>query len=305
VCGATGVHRSGFWRACWRAGRPGHHPGVGDRQSARRGGSSEFQGRLLAGPTDTSGETGCRIVPAAADTDNHDEWVPTEVDVQHDKIRAIKLMVAIVLGITSAAGPVGAGLAGFAGPFFEKIVNKLQGRRVRNATETALDAAQISGLTPEEFLDKAVSDDHRHELLARALIIAQDTALRSKRRALGYSVAAGVMGDDAKIDEELLFMRAVADVDEWHIRLLGRMLSHPPAGFGGWTADQLEMADPGLAGGVLALLGTLELHGLVATAISNRAIPSAVGSTTHYSVTAAARHFLGRLEADAETLATE
>jgi hypothetical protein len=241
-------------------------------------------------------------MPGTAD---RDEWVPTEVEVQRDRVRAIKLLVAAVLGITSAAGPVGAGLAGFAGPFFEKIVNRLQGRRVRNATETALDGARISGLTPEDFLDKAVSDDRRHELLARALIIAQDTALRSKRRALGYSVAAGIMGDDAKIDEELLFMRAVADVDEWHIRLLGRMLNPPPAGFGGWTADQFETADPGLAGGVLALLGTLQLHGLVATAISNRAIPSAVSSTTYYNVTLAGRHFLGRLEADAETLATD
>jgi hypothetical protein len=239
------------------------------------------------------------------DTDDDDDWAPSEVEVRRDQVRAIKLLVAAVLGITSAAGPVGAGLAGFAGPFFENIVNRLHGRRVRNATETALDAARISGLTPEEFLDKAVSDDRRHELLARALIIAQDTALRSKRRALGYSVAAGVMGDDAKIDEELLFTRAVADVDEWHICLLGRMLNPLSAGFDGRTVDQLETADPGLAGTVLALLGTLELHGLVATGISNRAIPSVVSSTTYYSITPAGRHFLGRLAADAETLATE
>lgn len=238
------------------------------------------------------------------DTDN-DDWAPTEVEVQHDQVRAIKFLVAVVLGITSAAGPVGAGLSGFAGPFFDNIVNRLHGRRVRNATETALDGARISGLTPEEFLDRAVSDDRRHELLARALIIAQDTALRSKRRALGYSVAAGVMGDDAKIDEELLFMRAVADVDESHIRLLGRMLNPPPGASGGWTANQIGAADPALAGGVLALLGTLELHGLVATEISNRAIPGAVSSTTHYSVTLAGRHFLGRLAADTETLAAE
>ena len=88
------------------------------------------------------------------------------------------------------------------GPFFPNIVDKLRWRRVRNATETAIVAAKVAGLDPEEFLDRAVSDDRRHELLARALIIAQDTALRAKRRGLGHSLAVGVMGDDATIDEE-------------------------------------------------------------------------------------------------------
>ena len=74
------------------------------------------------------------------------------------------------------------------------------------------------------------------------------------------------------------------------------------AGFGGWSADQIRAADPGLAAGVLALLGTLDLHGLVATTISNRAIPAAVSSTTLYNITPAGQHFLGRLAADLETL---
>ena len=235
-------------------------------------------------------------------TDTDDEWAPSEVEVHRDKQRAVKIVVAVILGITSAAGPVGAAVAGMTGPFFPNIVDKLRWRRVRNATETVNHAAKAAGLDPEEFLDRAVSDDRRHELLARALIIAQDAALRAKRRGLGHSLAAGVMGDDAKINEEHLFMRAVADVDEWHIRLLGVLL-RPSTGFGGWSVDQIKAADPGLAAGALALLGTLELHGLVATTISNRAIPAAVSSTTLYNITPAGRHFLGRLAADVETLA--
>jgi hypothetical protein len=43
-----------------------------------------------------------------------------------------------------------------------------------------------------EFIDKAVSDDRRQELFARTLTVAQDTALRNKRRALGRALAAGV-----------------------------------------------------------------------------------------------------------------
>lgn len=116
------------------------------------------------------------------------------------------------------------------------------------------------------------------------------------------------MGDDTQVNEELLFIRAIADVDEMHIRVLQRMLNPSPAGFGGysWTADAIAAADPGLPEGVvLALLGTLELHGLVATAISNRSIPAAVSSVTTYSVTPLGRHFLGRLAADMETVVTD
>ena len=69
-----------------------------------------------------------------------------------------------------------------------------------------------------------------------------------ERRALGRSLAAGVMGDDARIDEELLFMRAVQDIDGMRIRLLERMATvsiQPP----GWSVRVIAEADPGLAGG--------------------------------------------------------
>jgi len=84
----------------------------------------------------------------------------------------------------------------------------------------------VRACLPARF--KAVSDDRRHELLARALGIAQDAALRDKRRALGRALAAGIAGDDARIDDELLFIRAIADVDEPHIRLLALMASEWP-----------------------------------------------------------------------------
>jgi hypothetical protein len=107
-----------------------------------------------------------------------------------------------------------------------------------------------------EFFSRAVADDRRHELFARAMSIAQDAALREKRRALGRSLAAGVMGDDARIDEELLFQRALQDIDEMHIRLLERMATvsvQPP----GWSVRVIAEADPGLASGARALIGTL------------------------------------------------
>jgi hypothetical protein len=233
---------------------------------------------------------------------------PTELEVRADQELAAQILAASVLAPLNLLGPAGAILATISTPIATKIASwvvvKLAERRVKHAAETVLDAAEAAKLPLDEFIDRAVSDDRRHELLARTLFIAQDTALRNKRRTLGRALAAGVMGDDAKVDEELLFIRAVADIDEMHIRLLQRMLHPCPIG-GGWTADMIAADDPGLAAGVLALLGTLELHGLVATAISNRAIPSAVSSVTTYSITPLGRHFLDRLVADMETVAAD
>jgi hypothetical protein len=148
---------------------------------------------------------------------------------------------------------------------------KLGRRRVDHATETMMDGAVAAGVPLDEFIDRGVADDRRHELFARTLTIAQDTALRNKRRALGRALASGVMGDDARIDEEFLFIRAVADLDAPHIRLLALLATNPPEQGGqsdsppmeGWSWNQIVAADPGLLGALSALLSTLELHVLV------------------------------------------
>jgi hypothetical protein len=108
------------------------------------------------------------------------------------------------------------------------VAGRIGQRWNRNAAETLADAAEVSGELAEDLLLRAVSDDRRRELFARALGVAQDAALRDKRRALGRALAAGIAGDDARIDGELLFIRAVADVDEPHIRLLALMASERP-----------------------------------------------------------------------------
>src|SRR6516162_8178417 len=93
---------------------------------------------------------------------------------------------------------------------------------------------------------------------SRALAVAQDAAWQNKRHALGRALAAGVMGDDARIDEEMLFIRAVDDIDEAHVRLLGHLAEGGRPTLGG-----IALADPGLQYGLLALLGRLQSIGLV------------------------------------------
>jgi hypothetical protein len=138
---------------------------------------------------------------------------------------------AILLGVATAKAPELAPLAVAATPLASAVataIGRIGRRRVENAAETLADAVEASGAAPEEFIHEATADDRRMELLTRTMVIAQDTALRRKRRALGRALAAGVAGDDARIDEELLFLRAVADVDTPHIKLLARMTEGPP-----------------------------------------------------------------------------
>ena len=120
---------------------------------------------------------------------------------------------------TAAAGAAPAVLAGM-----DYISATIGARRIRHATETLTDAAdEFGALTPEEFVDfveATVADEGHQELLARALTIAQDTALRNKRRALGRALASAANDTGTKVDAELLFIRILADLDEPHIRLL-------------------------------------------------------------------------------------
>jgi hypothetical protein len=156
-----------------------------------------------------------------------------------------------------------------------------------------MDGAEAAGIPPEEFIDRGVADDRRHELFARTLTIAQDTALRGKRRALGRALAAGVM------DEELLFIRAVADIDELHIRVLARMNEAADGGVSRQNAEYLRGVDPGLGPSVEALLATLQLHALIAEELGEPQGPFGY-QRPFLVITETGRRFLARLADDSD-----
>ena len=66
---------------------------------------------------------------------------------------------------------------------------------------------------------------------------------------------------------------------------------------GAWTTASIVQADPGLADGVHALLGTLESHGLIE---SSRPVPPGGASRGQaiYQITGAGQAFLARLADD-------
>lgn len=215
---------------------------------------------------------------------------------------AIRSAVAMLAGAAGLLGPDAAAAATAVGPAAEvtltRLVSITRQRRFRHAGETVADAAQASDSSVDDLLGKAVSDDRRHELLSRVLSIAQDAALRDKRRALGRALAAGIEGDDARIDDELLFVRAIADVDEPHIKLL-RILSkdQPIRGSlggtvspGGWSLAVAAERHPEFGGVLPALVWTLESHALIQ--VIRAATPS---SAVVYAITSMGRLLLQRL----------
>jgi hypothetical protein len=231
------------------------------------------------------------------------------IDAQHRYQLAIEVVVAAAAGAAGLtnpdAGAIATGLSPLAVAGLGRISEAIRLRRLSNAAETVMDAAVTFGAETEahfiEFIEAAVSDPEHQELLARTLVIAQDTAMRDKRRALGRALAAGIEGDDARIDDELLFIRAVADIDAPHIKLL-KILSEeqqPIRGSlggsvpHGWSLAMVAAQHPEFAGALPALISTLESHALIQT--TRLATPT---SAVQYSVTSAGRQLLDRLTED-------
>lgn len=220
---------------------------------------------------------------------------------------AIQTSVAVLTAGAGLLGPDIGAVATAASPalaaLFSRVLHPLGEHRIRHAAEVIEDAADAAGGPVEQLIEKALADERREELFARTLTIGQDTALREKRRALGRALAAGIAGDDAKIDEELLFIRAVADIDTPHIRLLAmlaneRILPGVESGsvfFGAWSLATMAARDPGLGEAIPVLLATLESHGLVSTVQSSTPWQA---SRAGYEVTDVGRVLLDRLTAE-------
>ena len=196
-----------------------------------------------------------------------DEYEITEADRDRDWGLAIQVVAGFFAGLLAGYGVAPGVIGAMFQPVVAQVLDALRSisrRRIKHSAETLLDAADAAGLPLPEFVSRATATDERHELTARVLLAAQDTARRDKRRALGRALAAGVM-DDARIDEELMFVRAMDDIDAWHIELLDHMASNAvPQPAPGWSARTAVEAVPIIADVVNAVLGALELHGLIA-----------------------------------------
>jgi hypothetical protein len=219
-------------------------------------------------------------------------------------IRAVAGTAATGVGL-ALAGPAGA-LAGAAlTPVLERALGVLDAhvfqRRALYAAETLADAAGEAGATHdadfEEFVQKLVRDEVHQELLTRVLSIAQDSAMRDKRRALGRVLANAAAETGTQVDQEFAVARVIADLDPAHVRVL-RIMARTPAHLVAYATERgldrqnarrwypwsISATDPGLAQVVWGALRVLERNDLVWKVGENHT-PNGGGMEPEYEIT--------------------
>lgn len=128
---------------------------------------------------------------------------------------------------TALLGPFGALLGSLSSPLLTEGARKVFERRSRRAEAAAQEAADAANIPFQDLVEMATDDDRRLEIVGRALQAAAMSEDAVKIRALGRSMAAGVLTtDDAKVDETLRIIDALADLEPADVKVLARMRQH-------------------------------------------------------------------------------
>jgi hypothetical protein len=132
------------------------------------------------------------------------------------------VIAVIVAGATIPLGPDYGPIAGAAlTPVVQSAADRI--RRWCNCNIDAMFAAAVAerDVELERLLGDLLRTDALRMLLASAVSAAEVTAVRAKLDALGRALARGAFAnDDALIDEQQLVVRALADIEAVHLRVL-------------------------------------------------------------------------------------
>ncbi len=95
---------------------------------------------------------------------------PTEAEVAADRELATQVVIASLTGVASIAsvyaGAVAAAFAPVALAFALPAVRRMGQRRIENATEALMYGADAACVSVAEFIDRAATNERRHELFA-------------------------------------------------------------------------------------------------------------------------------------------
>lgn len=201
-----------------------------------------------------------------------------------------RAVAAGVGGLAGAAvgGPVGA-VVGAAGgvalePLIERMWAEVSADGRRRGVYVVETAARIAGDDPEGFAVKMGATEESRLLAGTAISAATRTTYQPKLLALARVLAAGVENEAPQVDEEQLFIAALADLEAPHVLLLDvlaryvprlqrsesgvALVAEPSSGSAtrrpAWNTSQLTAARPQLESVLPGLLGTLQRHGLCA-----------------------------------------
>jgi hypothetical protein len=177
-------------------------------------------------------------------------------------------------------------------PVAEQVLREVGMDGRRRSGEALAAACEASGLSAEDTVRRALSNDKSRLLSATAIVAATHTAWEDKVRTLGRSLASGLLAaDDAEVDSEQMIMAAIADMEAPHLALLDLLVAWYPielaeetqtirfdirelpwyskpfsitwsVGPRKWYVPAIKDCRPRLAPVFHGLVGTLERHGL-------------------------------------------
>ena len=235
---------------------------------------------------DEETEDGSREDEEPAEAPTSDDPEPNS-DLTPLPVSAAQLFGALAGGIAGLQlGPEASLAGGAAGQVMLGVAVERVLHFRRSQGERVLEIARAeSGLGEGELIDRLTADPARTQLLASALGAASSAIAEEKLKALGRIMASGALADDdAVLDRHHLMVRALADIEKPHLRVLDHMYPRRPENYTDelWTRRPIhkhaqgystatlkeggKFGDPGLphlALGMEGLLGTLQSHGLV------------------------------------------
>lgn len=225
------------------------------------------------------------------------DWLGVEAMITGGLGEAVKVMLASSLGlnpvlIAALVGPLPLWVQGL-----PEGLQRLLFRGVERQRALTDEATSWSGIDLDELITRAMADEHRVELLARALEGAQHSADERQARALGRVLADG-MRDDAVVDESRKVVSTLSRLDPSDVRVLALMGDGRPwkkrrpekNGQGSSVVSELL---PTLSPVIDAIFAVLTTQGVISDEATGL---SAVG--TSWSITEFGRLCLRWLEAD-------
>lgn len=180
-----------------------------------------------------------------------------------DKLPAhlIGSSVGLIVG-----GPVGAVVGAAAAPLVEYLLNKGNQRYVGNAQRMLVGAADLAGRSVDQLGVYVGGSADRQAAAVSAVQAAADTLYEAKVTALARVLAYG-LADDARLEMAAVYLRALRDLEAYHVRVLAHLDVRRRAVHTDREAlvgsEDLEAEMPGLADGMAPILAVLEREALV------------------------------------------
>lgn len=138
----------------------------------------------------------------------------------------VKALVQAMSALAGAGigGPPGAVVGAVSSELMLELAAKawreLGERRASSVGRLVEQASDACGQDPEVMLSDAAANEGTAQLLLDAMAAASETLLEWKVDALGKALAGGLAHDSARVDEERLVVRALADLEPPHVRAL-------------------------------------------------------------------------------------